>query len=96
MRPDFYREALEKQPPEDKVRSVVIRKQSKHPVHQMRWLLITGERKREQGLESLIIVQGVECDETLTENTIRVSSWRGADQVQDLRGNLLRKNSTAW
>ena len=27
------------------------------------------------------------------ENTIRVSSWRGADQVQDLQGYLLRKNS---
>ena len=45
------------------------------------------------GLESLITVQRVERDETLTENTIRVPSWRGMNQVQDLQGYLLRKNS---
>ena len=65
MRPDIYRESSEKQPSEDKVRFVVVRKQSKHPVHQMRWLLISGERERDQGLESLIIIQLVEHDETL-------------------------------
>ena len=59
----------------------------------MRWLLISGERERDQGLESLRIVQPIEHDETLTKNTIRISSWRGVDQVQDLRGHLLRKNS---
>ena len=59
----------------------------------MRGFLVPGERKGYQSLESLIIVQRVERDKTLTEDTIRVSSWRGMDQVQDLRGNLLRKNS---
>ena len=59
----------------------------------MRWLLISRERERDQGFESLIIFQRVEHDETLTENTIRISSWRGADQIQDLGGHLLRKNS---
>ena len=68
MRPDIYREASEKQPPEDKVWFVVFRKQSKHTLHQMRWFLISGERERDQG-------------------------WRGRDQVQDLQGHLLRKNS---
>ena len=66
MQPDIYKEALEKLPAEDKVRFVVIRKQSEHPVHQMRRLLISGERERNQGLELLIIIQRVECDETLT------------------------------
>ena len=93
MRPDIYGEASEKQPHEDKVWFVVIRKQSKHPVHQMRQLLIFEERERDQGLESLIIVQRIESDEMLPENTIRISSRRGADLVQDLRGHLLRKNS---
>ena len=57
-----HREASEKQPPEEKVWFVVVRKQSEHPVHQMRWLLISGERERDQGLKSLIIVQHVERD----------------------------------
>ena len=58
----------------------------------MRGFLVPGERKGSQGLESLIILQHVESDETLAENTIRVSSRRGVDQVKDLRGHLLRKN----
>ena len=78
---------------EDKVQFVVVRKQSKHPVHQMRRLLIYKERERDQGLESLIIIQCIELDETLAENTIRISSRRGTDKVQDLPGHLLRKNS---
>ena len=69
MRLDIYGESLEKQPPEDKVWFVVVRKQSEHPVHQMRRLLISRERERDQGLESLIIVQRVERDETLSQNT---------------------------
>ena len=68
-------EASEKQPPEDEVGFVIIRKKGKHPVHQMRGFLAPGERTRYQGLESLIIVQRVERYETLTENTVRVSSW---------------------
>ena len=50
MQPDIYREVSEKQPPEDKVWFVVVRKQSKHPVHPIRWLLISGERERNQGI----------------------------------------------
>ena len=59
----------------------------------MRWFLVPRERKGYLGLESLIIAHHVEHDETLMENTIRVSSWRDEDQVQDLQGYLLRKNS---
>ena len=59
----------------------------------MRGFLVPGERKGYQSLKSLIIIQRVEHDKTITEDTIRVSSWRGADQVQDLRGHLFRKNS---
>ena len=59
----------------------------------MRRLLISRERERDQGLESLIIVQCIEHDETLAENSIRISFQRGSDQVQDLQGHLLRKNS---
>ena len=93
MRKDIYGESSKKQPTEDKVRFVGVRKQSKHPVHQMRQLLISGEREKDQGLESLITVQQKERDETLAVNTIRISSQRSTDQVQDLRGHLLRKNS---
>ena len=77
MRLDINGEVSEKQPPEDKVRFVVVRKQSKHPVHQMRMLLISRERERDQGRKLLIIVQRIERDETLAENSIRISS-RGA------------------
>ena len=81
MRTDINGEASEKQPPEDEVGFVIIRKKGKHSVHQMRGFLVSGERKGYQGLESLIIVQHVERDEMLAENTIRVSSRRGTDQV---------------
>ena len=84
MRTDINGEALEKQPPEDEVGFVIIRKKGKHPVHQMRGFLVSGERKGYQGLELLIIIQRLERDETLTENTVRVSGRRGADQIQDL------------
>ena len=77
-------EALEKQPPKDEVGFVIIRKKGEHPVHQMRGFLVLGEGKGYQGLESLIVIQRIECDETLTENTVRVSSRRGRDQIQDL------------
>ena len=76
-----------------RIKFVVVRKQSKHPVHQMSWLLVSGERERDQGLELLIIVQHVEHDVVLLENSIRISCRRGADQVQDLRGHLLGKKS---
>ena len=59
----------------------------------MRQLLISGERERDQGLKALIIVQRIERYKTLSENPIRISSRQGADQVQDLQGYLLRKNS---
>ena len=64
-----------------KVWFIIIRKESKHPVHQVRQLLISGERKRDQGLETLIIVQRIKCYKTLSENSIRISSWKGVDQV---------------
>ena len=84
MRTDINGEAWEKQPPEDEVRFVIIRKKGEHPVHQMRRFLVSGEGKRYQGLESLIVIQCVERDEMLTENSVRVSGRRGADQIQDL------------
>ena len=48
---------MKEQLPEDKVWFIIIRKESKHPVHQMRRLLISGERERDLGLKMLIIVQ---------------------------------------
>ena len=84
MRKYIYREASEKQPPEDEVWFVIIRKKGEHPVHQMRRFLVSGERKGYQCLESLIVIQCVESDETFMENTVRVSGRRGLDQIQDL------------
>ena len=84
MRTDINGEVSEKQPPGDKVGVVIIRKKGKHPVHQMRGFVVSGEGKGYQGLKSLIVIQHVEHDETLTENTLRVSGRRGADQIQDL------------
>ena len=81
---DINGKASEKQSHEDEVGFVIIRKKGKHPVHQMRRFQVSGERKGYQCLESLIVIQRVECDEMFTENTIRVSGRRGADQIQDL------------
>ena len=49
--------------------------------------------KRNQGFKSLIIVQRIECGETLLQNLILISSGRGADEVEDLRSDILRKAS---
>ena len=92
MRPDIYRKASEKQPPEDKPWLVVIRKKGQHPVHQMGRLLVPRERKGNQSFKTLIIVQRVERYKTILENTIWISSRRGVDKVQDLRRHLSRKN----
>ena len=72
---------------------IIIRKESKHPVHQVRRLLFPGERERDQGLKMLIIVQLIERYKMLSENSIGIPSWPGTDQVQDLRGHFLPKNS---
>ena len=79
MQPEIYGELSEKQPPEDEVQFVIVRHQRKHSVHQMRRLLVSRERERYQGLKTLIIVQRIECYETLMENSIMISSRRGAD-----------------
>ena len=93
MRTDIDGEALEKQPPEDEVWSVVIREKGEHPVHQVRRFLVLGERKGYQSLEPLIVIQRVKSDEPFSEDTVGVSSWRSADQIQDLRCYLLRQDS---
>ena len=93
MRTDINVEVSEKQPPEDEVGFVVIREKGEHPVHQMRRFLVPVERKGYQSLESLIVVQRIENDEAFSEDTLRVSGWRSADQIQDLRCYLLRQDS---
>ena len=55
-------------------------------------LLVPGERKGSQSFKTLAIVQHVEPYKTLSENSIRISSRRGADKVQDLGRHLLRKD----
>ena len=50
MRTDINGEASEKQPPEDEVGFVIIRKKGEHPVHQMRGFLVSGEGKGYQDL----------------------------------------------
>ena len=74
-------EASKKQPPEDEVGFVVIRKKGEHPVHQVRRFLVPGERKGYQSLKSLIVIQRVESDEPFLEYTVRVSGRRCADQI---------------
>ena len=70
MRTNIDGEASEKQPPEDEVRFVVIRKKGEYPVHQVRRFLVPGEKKGYQSLESLIVVQRVESDEAFLEDTL--------------------------
>ena len=55
-------------------------------------LLVPRERKGNQGFETLIVIQRVECYKTLTENLEQISSRREADEVEDLGCNLLREN----
>ena len=81
---DIDGEALEKQPPEDEVHFVVNRKKAEHPVHQMRCFMVPKERKGYQSLELLIVIQHVESDQAFSEDTLRVSGWRSADQIQDM------------
>ena len=58
----------------------------------MQRLLISGERKRNQSLKTLIIIQSIECYQPFTENLIGISGRRSKDQVQDLRSYLLRND----
>ena len=51
--------------------------------------LVSGERNRNQRLKSLIIVQGVECDQSLSENLLRITSRRSSEKIQNLRCNFL-------
>ena len=55
-------------------------------------LLVPRERKGNQSLEALIIVQRIERYKTLSENSIRIPSRWSADKVQDLGRHLLRKD----
>ena len=73
-------EGVEETTPKDEVGFVIIRKKGEHPIHHMRRFLVSRERKGYQCLELLIVIQCVEGDETFTENTLRVSGRRGADQ----------------
>ena len=55
--------------------------------------LVSGERKGPQILETLIVVQGVECIQQFSENLVRISGGRSMNQIQNLGCNLLMKNS---
>ena len=58
VRSDVNRKASEKQPPEDEVRLVVVGEEGEHPVHQVRRLLVPGERKGYQSFKMLIVIHG--------------------------------------
>ena len=58
----------------------------------MRRFLIPGERKGYKSLETLIVIQRVESDQTLPEYSIGVSGRRSADEIQDLGSYFLRQN----
>ena len=87
LRGNIFGEALEEQPPEDEVWFVIIRKKSKHPVHQVKGLLISRERKGDQGLESLIIVQYIEQ----TRHRLRPARKRAAPSKCWFPAELLLK-----
>ena len=89
MGSNINRETSQEQSAEDEVRLVVTWEEGQHPVHQMQGFLVASKRKRHQSLELLIIVQGVESDQSLSENLVRMASRRSLDKVQDLRGNFL-------
>ena len=86
---NINQETSEEQSPEDEIKFVVIQEEGQHPIHQMQGFLVSRERERDQSLKSFIIVQGVESDQLLSENLIRIASRRSSDMDQDLRGNFL-------
>ena len=64
---------MEKQPPEDEVRLVVIGEEGEYPVHQVRRLLVSREREGYQSFKTLIVIQRVQLDKTLSEYFVGVS-----------------------
>ena len=57
--------------------------------------LVSREKKRNQSLESLVIIQSVEGNQPFLENLVRISSRRNIDEIQRLRSNILRENSNS-
>ena len=51
------RKTTEEQIPKDEVGLEVVRKKREHPVHEMRWLLVSSQQKIYKSFESLIIVE---------------------------------------
>ena len=92
MRRDVDRETSKKQSSENEIWFVIIRKKGQKKVHQMCGFLINQERQGDQSLKMLLIIQSIKHYETLPENFIRIAGWRGADEIQDLRSNFLRKD----
>ena len=70
VRPDVNRKTSEKQTSEDEVRLVVVRKKGEHPIHQVRRLLVPGEREGNQSFKPLIVIQRVQLDEASAENLV--------------------------
>ena len=90
---NINQETSEEQSPEDEIKFVVIQEEGQHPIHQMQGFLVPSKRERDQNLESVVIVQGVESDQPFPENFIGISSRRSSDKIQNLRGNFLREDS---
>ena len=92
MRPNIDWETSQIQTSEDEVGFVDIRQEGQHPVHQMRGLPVPSEREGYQFLESLIVIEGVEGYQPFSKNLVRITSRRSLDNIQDLRGDFLRKD----
>ena len=74
-------ETSQEQTAENEIWFIVILKESQHPIHQMQGFLFSGEKERDQSLELLVIVQGVESYQSLSENLAGIASRRSSDKV---------------
>ena len=88
MGSNIDQETYQEQSVEDEIRFIVIQKEGQHLIHQMEGFLVHGERERDQSLKSLVIVQGVESDQSLSKKLVGITSRKSSDKVQGLRGKF--------
>ena len=85
VRSNFDKKTTEEQTREYDVGFVDVWEQHKHSVHDVRWLLIPGQWKRNEGFKSLIIIQRIKPGEVLLQNLTWISGGRGMDEIMRSR-----------
>ena len=72
---------------------VIIWRKRKHPIHEVRGLLIPSEREGYLSFEPLIIIERIKCGQTIFQYFIGIASRWSMDEIQDLSSYILRE---AW